>query len=418
MTAIQHQSTKRRSFLEALLARQQRRTPYRENKTSAQRVLNPINHVPRPLRVQIERTHLPPSTQPGTGEVHTLLTLPEQRRSRQYSPTSDIVEHSPQFSSAGGSRTSIGLPPNQKRTSLSQTHLPQAMAESEKGPAVPEKSYAPTSRYNMVSRDLESQQAAQPPSILGSDYGLNPLDQPSQPPRRVASQKSLRHFQSTNSLRSSIYKADNKDNRPATSSEAPPPIPPKFESRPGTHNDDQHPAGGEDEEAAEELAWGPSHPCFPHLNPHVPLSSREYHTTRVIRIKRDWMVVGDLAPTFSNIYPEILDPLISEQEFRFIIQHINSTLVQAFDPFHSSNWLDGILGFVTGWFWEDFRPGGVKGQLRELEAWIQEWNTGVGSSEGVKIISPRRTGYMNLDFQVPDPQIRVVERDDVDRERR
>ena len=130
------------------------------------------------------------------------------------------------------------------------------------------------------------------------------------------------------------------------------------------------------------------------------------------------MVVGDLAPTFSNVYPEILDPLISEQEFRSIIEHINSTLVQAFDPFQSSNWLDGILGLVTGWFWEDFRPGGIKGQLRDLETWIQKWNWGVGSNERVKIISLRRTGYMNLDFQVPDPQIRVVERDDGDREGR
>ena len=120
------------------------------------------------------------------------------------------------------------------------------------------------------------------------------------------------------------------------------------------------------------------------------------------------MVVGDLAPTFSNIYPEILDPLISEQEFRYVIQNINSMLVQAFDPFATSNWLDGILGFVTGWFWEDFRGGGVKGKLRELEKWIEEWNRTQGLREGARIVQLRRTGYMNLDIVIPDPQVRVV----------
>jgi hypothetical protein len=164
----------------------------------------------------------------------------------------------------------------------------------------------------------------------------------------------------------------------------------------------------EDADVAEELAWGPAHPCFPHMNSHVPLSSPEYTATRIIRIKRDWMVVGDLAPTFSNIYPEILDPAMSEQEFRYLIRHINASLIQAYDPFSTFNWLDGILGFVTGWFWEDIRPSGVKGKLRELEAWMENWNREQGSREGIKLIPLRRTGYMNFDIQVPDPQVRVV----------
>jgi hypothetical protein len=120
------------------------------------------------------------------------------------------------------------------------------------------------------------------------------------------------------------------------------------------------------------------------------------------------MIVGDLAPTFSNIYPEILDPLMAESEFRYVIQHINTTLVQAYDPYSAWNWLDGILGLMTGWFWEDFRPGGIKGRLKGLEKWIQDWNHTVGSRDGVKIIPLRRTGYLSLDIQIPDPQVRVV----------
>jgi len=68
------------------------------------------------------------------------------------------------------------------------------------------------------------------------------------------------------------------------------------------------------------------------------------------------MVKGDLAPTYCNLYPEILDPLLPEQEFRNIVQHINKTLVQAFDPYSTWNWIDGLLGLATGWLWKTFDP--------------------------------------------------------------
>lgn len=123
------------------------------------------------------------------------------------------------------------------------------------------------------------------------------------------------------------------------------------------------------------------------------------------------MILGDLAPCYSNIYPEILDPLLPEQEFRYIIQHINRTLIKAYDPFRIANWVDGVLGLLTGWFWEDLRPGGVKGELKKLEAWLEEWNQTVGAQDGVKLISLRRTGYLCLDIQIPDPQVRVIQSD-------
>lgn len=123
------------------------------------------------------------------------------------------------------------------------------------------------------------------------------------------------------------------------------------------------------------------------------------------------MVIGDLAPTYSNIYPEILDPLMPEQEFRYVIEHINQTLCEAYDPFSTWNWIDGFMGVVTGWLWEDFRPWGLKGQLRALEDWLEDWNHTVGARDGVKIIPLRRTGYMNVDIQIPDPQVRVVGED-------
>lgn len=166
--------------------------------------------------------------------------------------------------------------------------------------------------------------------------------------------------------------------------------------------------GGGEAEVAEELAWGPAHPCFPHLNPHVPIYSDEYETTRIIRIRRDWMVKGDLAPTFSNLYPEILDPLLPEQEFRRIIAKINTELIKAFDPFSLRNWVDGAMGLLTGWVWEDMGAPAIKHRLKKLEDWIENWNREVGAKEGVRIWSLRRTAYMSLDIQIPDPKVGIV----------
>ncbi|TGJ81531.1 hypothetical protein E0Z10_g7230 [Xylaria hypoxylon] len=161
--------------------------------------------------------------------------------------------------------------------------------------------------------------------------------------------------------------------------------------------------------------WGPQHPCFPHLNPYVPVNSTEYKTTRIIRVRRDWLIAGDLAPTFSNMYPEILDPAgISEQEFRRVIEKLNGSLIPIFNPYNWRNMLDGLLGVLSAWIWEDFGLTNVKTKLNELEAWINKWNAEmektIGSEEGAvapKIISLRQTGYMSLDFQVPNPEVSV-----------
>ncbi|OQE21584.1 hypothetical protein PENFLA_c014G08264 [Penicillium flavigenum] len=161
-------------------------------------------------------------------------------------------------------------------------------------------------------------------------------------------------------------------------------------------------------DVAEELAWGPAHPCFPHINPHVPVGSREHMTTRVIRIRRDWMIKGDLAPTFSNLYPEILDPLLSEQEFRRVISTVNDGITKAFDPFSFRNWFDGAVGLLTGWVWDDLNGPATKSQLQHVEAWLENWNREVGAKDGVHIWSLRRTAYMSLDIQIPDPKVGIV----------
>ncbi len=389
--------SQRRSFLEALLARPTKKVIPPDHRSATSRILNPINYVPRPTRVRVQpqpqhQHHT--STDIGSGEVHTLLSLPEQRRSRQHSPTDPIVEHSPHLTPHAGSRTSIGLPFSHQRAGVPESSAQGAglMVDLEKQAGVvkePERAQIPTSKYSTRERDIE-----QGTSVLGQSYGVNPHDQPLQPPRHITSHRSLRRAQSAASIHSSAYARTNTDGAaPASGSQ---------------EEVGQGYPGVDEGSVGEELVWGPSHPCYPHLNPHVPINSPEYRATRIIRIRRDWMVAGDLAPTYSNIYPEILDPLMQEQEFRYVIEHINQTLCQAYDPFSAWNWFDGFMGLITGWFWEDFRPMGLKGQLTALEEWFEDWNHTVGARDGVKLIPLRRTGYMNLDIQIPDPQVRVV----------
>ncbi|KIH92921.1 hypothetical protein SPBR_02395 [Sporothrix brasiliensis 5110] len=161
--------------------------------------------------------------------------------------------------------------------------------------------------------------------------------------------------------------------------------------------------------------WGPQHPCFPHRNPHVSVDDPEYITTRIIRIRRDWLIMGDLAPTFSNLYPEILDPAgMNEPEFRRVIDKLNRELTIAFEPWSARNIVDGVLGLVTGWLWEDFGFTGAKARLARLERWIEAWNKEMArtADEGApvppKIIPLRQTGYMTLDIQIGDPEIAAV----------
>lgn len=119
------------------------------------------------------------------------------------------------------------------------------------------------------------------------------------------------------------------------------------------------------------------------------------------------MQAGDLAPAFSNIYPEILDPLVTEDQFRALITHLNTVLLSAYSPWNKRNWFDVTMGLLTGWLWDDLGLTGTKKELQKMEAWLDEWNRNVGQPESVKVIPLRRTAYLSLDIQIPDPQLAV-----------
>ncbi|KAE8148590.1 hypothetical protein BDV25DRAFT_141643 [Aspergillus avenaceus] len=324
------------------------------------RLANPVNHVPRitpvtlPQAFQASDDNLPLDAH---RDAYPLLTIPERRRSRfTPSPNSLVVERSQAETESG--RSSIAVPRGQRRSGPFNEYMPvQEMPDPTGNHESPE-----TNNIRPPDR-----------AHLGLDLGAdrsNPLDD------------RPRHIQSQSSLRSQAQIAS---------------IPSNSGQQPGGEN-----------EVAEELAWGPAHPCYPHINPHVSIRSKEFVTTRIIRIRRDWMVKGDLAPAFSNLYPEILDPLLPEQEFRKVIANINDKLIKAFDPFSFRNWIDGALALLTGWLWEDIGATGVKSQLKQAEDWLEQWNREVGAKDGVYIWSLRRTAYMSLDIQIPDPKVGII----------
>jgi hypothetical protein len=304
---------------------------------------------------------------PQTAGEYPLLTLPEQRRSRQslQAPSSLFVERS---SADLSQKASIGLPENRRSGLFEQE------TDGQKSPISSE----PRTPRERVPQEFtpEPEEGGPGPSTLEA--------------RAEAAAATME-----SKLDTAIQAAhgDLESGRPSgglrtTSSRASLPLTP---TRP-TENADLENASEEDEE----FAWGPSHPCFPHPNPHVPLDSPLYNSTRIIRIRRDWMQVGDLAPTFTNLYPEVLDPLITEEEFRRVIKKINDTVTEAFSPYSVRAWADAVLGVATFWLWEDLGFAAVKGKLRDLERWIEIWNRDFGSKEGVVIIPLRRTAYLTV----------------------
>lgn len=127
------------------------------------------------------------------------------------------------------------------------------------------------------------------------------------------------------------------------------------------------------------------------------------------------MTEGDLAPTFSHTYPEVLDPWVSEPNFRTLIKNVNEGLITAFSPYGWRAWIDAFLGVATGWIYEDLGFAGVKKGARDVELVIEEWNEqrrkGLDKEDEdlVKAIPLRRTGYLCLDIQIPDPHVGLVE---------
>ncbi|TWU73672.1 hypothetical protein ED733_004217 [Metarhizium rileyi] len=360
----------------------------------AARLWNPTNSTPRPPQHRKRRPSSPPiptlplkhpaldisstSLDPiatAAGD-YPLLTLSEQRRSRylQSTPTSFQIERS------GTSDHRISLPRSVRASHDGKRSMHRTLAHLE------------VTTEQSSGQDLEGTNTVFP-SAKSKGKQKATMAPENEDARRSYSRDLERGPDVMDPRVSNVSAGDGGIGSALSSSNS------------SIMGEDVQPDAGEE--------WGPQHPCFPHLNPHVPLSSVEYATTRIIRVKRDWLVAGDLAPTFSNLYPEILDPAgVSEQEFRRVIEKLNGDLIPIFDPFDFRNMLDSVLGLVTGWLWDDFGLTAAKSRLNSLEKWIEKWNLEMektmASEEGIlppKLIPLRQTGYMTLDIQIPDPEI-------------
>ncbi|KAI8951728.1 Golgin subfamily A member 7/ERF4 family-domain-containing protein [Xylaria longipes] len=353
-----------------------------------------------------------PDDQAATGAGdYPLLTLPEQRQTRHRTPTPtrssfqieerlsegkrvslpSSVRHSYDIKRTLDVPSEVGLGPGLAK--LKSRDSPFAGSHQQRGESVTKKSRPRAVSFGLVH--TQSEEEPVPKLDKGKGKAIMSSSNDGNPPRGL----------STDLERGPVV-LDQQHNRSNLS------IPGGIGSAISSSNssiigDPNQPGLGDE--------WGPQHPCFPHLNPYVPAYSTEYQTTRIIRVRRDWLIAGDLAPTFSNMYPEILDPAgISEQEFRRVIEKLNGSLIPIFSPYNWRNILDGVLGVLTAWLWEDFGFTNVKTKLNELERWIDKWNAEMekttGSEEGAiapKIISLRRTGFMSLDFQIPNPEVSI-----------
>jgi len=395
----------------------------RPRRASAARLWNPTNSTPRvyPPNPPQERTsgrrdgttgdnraavtvalHHPalgsPREHGGAPGDYPLLTLPEQRQNRHSGSVRGSLRGSLQVERSGSSTNSnrISLPrsvsidisgsKSGERSPLSQT------LDKGKGKAVEfqETSQSTLQEGRKVSgnRNRAYSIGRQPVPVQGLsfDKGKGIGDMTTDIERGPATQNPY-HPGGKSSL---PHNPNNASNGSLNSG-----IGPALSSRATSVNSWPEPPA-EDE-------WGPQHPCYPHMNPHVPLSSPLYQTTRIIRIRRDWMLEGDLAPTFSNLYPEILDPAgVSEQEFRSLVDRVNKELIPAFNPWGARNIIDATLGLLTGWIWDDLGLTGVKARLQKVEQYLEEWNREMeikgkdGPGSVPQIVSLRRTGYMNV----------------------
>ncbi|GMM34120.1 Shr5 protein [Saccharomycopsis crataegensis] len=190
-----------------------------------------------------------------------------------------------------------------------------------------------------------------------------------------------------------------------------------------------------------------SHPLtithFP--NPYVEFQSKQYRSTRIVRIPRIFnKVIANTYPQFSTTIPgfepaALIDPkhstdqltnvnsfipkgiyqgqlfgyssvsplsqYLTVEEFKEIVERVNEFMKNAFDPLTVLNIINNILNFMTIWTWERIIRSPSKACLDRLEAFIEDLNNNQLKTKDIRIISPRRSGYICLDFEIPKPVI-------------
>ena len=123
------------------------------------------------------------------------------------------------------------------------------------------------------------------------------------------------------------------------------------------------------------------------------------------------MYSGDLSPAFSYVYPEILETFVSEARFREVIKRVNEELYEAHTPWSRANIIEGVVGMLTLWIYEDIVDTKAKRKIEKVERYLESVNEELEKEGGAKFIPLRRTGLLNVTPRpIPTP---VYAADDV-----
>ncbi|KAG7195240.1 ras modification protein erf4 [Scheffersomyces spartinae] len=165
-------------------------------------------------------------------------------------------------------------------------------------------------------------------------------------------------------------------------------------------------------------------------NNYVPKYSKAFESTRIVRIPRvfDTVFLPDLVPQFSTMRPgnepaaisngdpefvftgkyednyfgmtsvtPLVAGLISADELHEVVTKINDFLYSAFNPFSLPSLFDGILFALTGGLVEHIYYPYSKRKLLQLELFVEsEINGNLWKHKNIKMISPRRSGYLSI----------------------
>ncbi|KAL3231665.1 hypothetical protein RNJ44_00200 [Nakaseomyces bracarensis] len=147
------------------------------------------------------------------------------------------------------------------------------------------------------------------------------------------------------------------------------------------------------------------HPMFSDLLPGHEPGAMVNHTdgTRFVArgITRDGQVYG-----FSSVSP--LSQYLDERQYGEIVTRINAYLMQTYSAFGLYNILNFILELLTLGLWSYVTKYVNRGlhtdPMKELDNYITELNQSpLFTKNSIKLINPRETGFLSLDFEIPKP---------------
>ncbi|CCH59662.1 hypothetical protein TBLA_0B08470 [Henningerozyma blattae CBS 6284] len=114
--------------------------------------------------------------------------------------------------------------------------------------------------------------------------------------------------------------------------------------------------------------------------------------------------VDGIAYGISSFSP--LSLYISPEEFQNIIDKVNRFLEEGFRVNSFFNFITIILDFLLLGAWDIVFNYFYFDSFQELERYVQQLNNSdLFKRNNIRLISPQKSGYLSLDFEVPTPRI-------------